>query len=210
MNESANWLTYELKDVVDVNEAKFAVRNYIEQRDLRAILGLIHNDKRIHNAAEFGCGYGRMTQVLAEFAKDVKGLEREPALVQEAQSNIPGIEFIQVNDLREKVLEKHSQDLVLTFTFLQHVSRPVIQGLCQTISESVKPQGYVVLCEESDTTHIDGETENPLGRCTIGRSAGEYQELFPEFQIQYSTPRRIEPGYSRPNTGDYLIMKKTK
>ena len=33
-----SWISYQMKDVVDVNDSKLSVRNYIEQKDLRCYL----------------------------------------------------------------------------------------------------------------------------------------------------------------------------
>ena len=80
---------YKKEHVVDVDDTPLAVRTYMEQRDLRRCLNIVNFGKTIESAAEFGCGFGRMTQVLAEFTSDVTGLEREHLLVDDGRKYIP-------------------------------------------------------------------------------------------------------------------------
>jgi SAM-dependent methyltransferase len=197
-----------MKDIVDVNDAKMSVRNYIEQKDLRCYLSLINNKRKINAAAEFGCGYGRMTQVLTEFASEVVGLERERSLTEEATRLIPNVRFIQTDDLSSKVLEGGAFDVITTFTFLQHLIEDKAQGVIKEMIRCLKFDGHILICEETDEEHIAGNTNDPLGQCTIGRSVGRYCNYFKPLTLEFTAPRRIEPGYPRENTGTYMLFCK--
>ncbi len=163
---------YKRKHVVDVNDTKMMVRTYKEHCDLRSCLNIVRNQKHISSAVEFGCGFGRMTQVLTEFTSDVFGVEREPQLVNEARQFIPEIEFINVNDLSSTGLPSDRFDLITTFTFLQHLASPTVKSVAQEILRCLRPGGYLVICEETDRSHIMGDPNNPNKICTVGRSPG--------------------------------------
>lgn len=208
-SEQHQWIPYEMKDVVDVNDANMSVRNYIEQKDIKCYLNLINNRKKINTAAEFGCGYGRMTQVLTEFASKVVGLEREQSFVNEAVALIPDVTFIQVNDLASKILDGDTFDVIITFTFLQHLIDYEAQKVIKEMSRCLKTDGHILICEETDDTHIYGNINDPLGRCTIGRTVEKYCEYFNPLVLEFTAPRRIEPGYPRKNTGTYMIFSKS-
>lgn len=207
-SKQKTWIPYQMKDVVDVNDAQMSVRNYIEHKDIRCYLNLINNKKKIGTAAEFGCGYGRMTQVLTEFAEDVVGIEREQLLVNEATCLIPDVKFIQIDDLSSTLLESESFDVIITFTFLQHLIEDKAQAVIKEMIRCLKTDGHIFICEETDEQHISGDINDPLGRCSIGRSVERYCEYFKPLDLQFTTPRRIEPDYPRENTGTYMLFSK--
>jgi len=66
-----------LEEVVDSVGPGAILRNYVEQRDVRACLLAAAVHGPIRRAADVGCGYGRLTPVLSEVASEVWGLERE-------------------------------------------------------------------------------------------------------------------------------------
>ena len=75
------------------------------------------------------------------------------------------------------------------------------------IKRAVRAGGYVLCCEETDVEHRHGETDNPRGKCTIGRSVRTYEELFRPFTLERTSPRRIEPTYPRPDVGTYMLFR---
>ncbi len=208
-SRSGNWTRYTMGEVVDVDGPRLSVRNYIEQRDLREHLSRIENRESIRTAVEFGCGFGRMTQVLTEFAPEVIGLEREPEFLEQASRLIPDVRFIQADDLSVPVLEASSCDLVITFTFLQHMIDEKAQETIQQIIRCARSPGHVLICEESDASLCMGEIDNPRGRCTIGRAVETYSEYFKPLELLFTAPRRVEPDYHRDNTGTYMLFRKS-
>lgn len=202
----SQWVPYRLVDVVDADDANLSVRNYIEQGDLRRYLGRIDGWSKINRAAEFGCGYGRMTQVLTEFALDVIGFEREQALLDRATDLIPDVTFIQRDSLSYVEHDGDPFDAVISFTFLQHLIEAEAAKVAGEMMRYLSPMGHILICEETDETHVAGDTEDPLGQCTIGRSVATYCQLFAPMKLAFSARRRIEPGYSRQDTGTYLIF----
>ena len=198
--------------VVDVRDAAFSIRTYLEQRDVRALLQqaarMRHAGGWEHAACEVGSGYGRMTVVLTEFFDEVVGFEREAHFVEEARRLLPAIRFEEVASLTELPAPDNTFDCVLTFTVLQHLTDRVLAQAAREISRIVKPGGHLLLCEETDPNHRGGAVDDPDDTCTIGRPVPQYEALFPAFMLLDVHPRRIEPTYPRPDVGTFMLLVK--
>jgi SAM-dependent methyltransferase len=208
MTRVANHAPWQPEHVVDVRDAAFAARTYLEQRAVRDLLAAALGGARVRAAAEVGAGYGRMTPVLTEFANRVVGFEREPHFVADASRLWPAITFTQVASLESLPVESSSFDLVLTFTVLQHLIDPVARRAAAEMTRVLAPRGHLLICEETDPAHTDGATTDPAGRCTIGRPVTVYQELFASLDLLTTRPREIEPTYPRPDVGTYMLFRK--
>ncbi len=202
------WIPYELEQVVDADATRLSVRNYLEQKDLREILQQVDKKKKIKKAVEFGCGFGRMTQVLTEFTDRVIGLEREQKFIEEACQLIPRVIFRQVDDLSLTPLEDQCADVILTFTFLQHLIDDQAKKVAKEMIRCLERKGHILICEETDEGHGAGDIHDPMGQCAIGRSAKKYSEYFHPLCLEHTKPRKVEPGYPRQNTGTYMLFCK--
>jgi SAM-dependent methyltransferase len=200
--------TWQQHHVVDVRDAAFAARTYLEHKDTRSLIGRAVGAKRVAAACEVGAGYGRMTVVLSEFAERVVGLEREPHFVREAARLLPAITFVQVHALTSFPIRTESVDVVLTFTVLQHLIDRVAAAAAGEIVRVLRPGGHLLICEESDAEERHGALDDPHGMCTIGRPVATYQKFFSSLRLIETRPRRIEPTYPRPNVGTYALFQK--
>ena len=149
-----------------------------------------------------------MTPVLTEFADSVCGFEREPHFVEQAQPLFPGIAFHQVAGLDSLPVPENHFSLALTFTVLQHLTEPVLARVAREIDRVLEPGGILVLCEETDTSHVSGTVTDPNGMSTIGRSVAAYHALFPGYRLRTTRPRVIEPTYPRPEVGTYMVFER--
>ncbi len=113
---------WEIGDVVDVDGAAAACRNYWELRDLREVLAEVTRGATLDRAYDIGCGYGRLLNLLGEFASSVTGFEREPALLEHARRLTPAAQVTHVDALSALPVPDNSADLVLCFTVLQHLT----------------------------------------------------------------------------------------
>jgi len=195
-----------LRDVVDVDFPAFALRTYLEQAGVRRFLAEASGGRRLAAAAEVGCGYGRLLPVLSEFADRVAGFERQPEFAAEATRLHPGAEISRVATLARLPSRDAAFDFVLTFTVLQHLVDPVAGAVAAEIRRIRAPGGRVLICEETDPSHRWGETGDPEGMCTVGRSAETYARLFAPLRLLASAPRVIEPTYARGDVGTYLLF----
>jgi SAM-dependent methyltransferase len=205
---SSGRAVWQQEHVVDVREAAYAVRTYLEQKDLRAFLGKVAATKHIRVACEVGAGYGRMCMVLSEFADQVVGVEREPHFIGQARQLLPGVRFVQTGSLEQLPVRSGSVDLVLTFTVLQHLVDPMVAVTAGEITRILKRGGHLLICEETDGQLRAGAVDDPGGMCTIGRPVPVYQRLFAELDLLKTGPRRIEPTYPRPDVGTYMLFRK--
>ena len=164
-------------------------RTYLEHAAVRTILARVG---RLRRACELGCGYGRMTVVLQEFADRVTGFERERHLVETARRLTPGIAFQEVSELA-LVDDPEPYDLVMTFTVLQHLTDVDARRTCARMTQ-LAPDGYVLLVEKTDPvaitpTHADGRVF--LSR---HRAIETYAEFLMPFRLVATLPRPTEPA----------------
>lgn len=192
------------RHVVDASPAALVARTYREHRDTRALLASVLAGRRPKFAIEIGCGYGRMTPLLAEVAERVVGLEREPHLVEEAARLYPDIAFQRVADLTVLPIESQTVDLVLTFTVLQHQLDGSAQDTATEIRRILRPHGLLLLCEETDPSQREIDYDGAVA--TIGRSIDWYGQCFKPLRLIEHRPREIEPTYPRRNVGHYMLF----
>src|SRR5580765_7917522 len=120
-------LVWTPREVVDVDGPRAMLRAYLEQRDVREFCASVSRATPISSACDVGCGFGRLTPVLTEFAERVVGFEREQDLLRIARSLQPSIEFRQIETLSQLPADDASFTFALVFTVLQHVPEPQVR-----------------------------------------------------------------------------------
>ena len=193
-------------DVVDVDGPRAMYRAYLEQRDVRALLANALGQTRVRAACDVGCGFGRLTAVLTEFADDVAGFEREPALVATARTLQPSVTFHQIDALTALPAAAGAFDVGLVFTVLQHVPEPDVRLVIEELRRIVRPDGWLLLCEESDPTLEAGDLAAAHLGYTRGRPTSLYAEWLAPWTLTATRSRVIEPGYPRPDVGTYMLF----
>jgi len=194
------------QDVVDVDGPRAILRSYLEQRDVRSLCARASSGRRITAACDVGCGFGRLTPVLTEFADLVVGFEREATLLQIARSLQPTIEFRQVDSLAQLPGDDGAFALALVFTVLQHVPQPEVQGVIDELRRIVSPRGHLLLCEETDGTLEVGDRAQAHLGYTCGRPVATYSSWLAPWRLVTTLPRTIEPGYPRADVGTYMLF----
>src|SRR3954453_1862510 len=150
-------LVWTPREVVDVDGPRAMLRAYLEQRDIREFCASVSLTARIEAACDVGCGFGRLTPVLTEFAERVVGFEREAGLLTVAQSLQPSIEFRAVETLSSLPAEDASFAFALVFTVLQHIPEPEVHTVIAELQRLLAPGGHLLLCEETDATLEAGD-----------------------------------------------------
>lgn len=196
---------WSLAEVADAVGPAANVRNYLEQRDVRRCLATAATIKPIRRACDVGCGYGRLTMVLSEFAESVSGFEREEAFVREASRLLPRIAFERVASLDRLPRPTASFDFAMTFTVLQHLGDQEARGAIAEIKR-IAAGGCVLLTEETDPDLEDGERGGLGAGLTVGRPVATYVEWMKPFGLRLEFRREIEPGYPRPDVGTYMLF----
>lgn len=191
-------------EVADSAGPSANVRNYLEQRDVRRCLAEAARIRPIGRACDVGCGYGRLTMVLSEFAREVVGCEREPVFVGEARRLLPAVTFHQVASLERLPEASGSFDFAMTFTVLQHMRDSEARAVLEEVKR-VARGGFVLLTEETDASLAVGATHAGSG-VTVGRLEDVYAEWMRPFDRILRFPREIEPGYPRKDVGTYMLF----
>lgn len=194
-------MTWTFSNITDCKGPDLIIRCYLEQQGVRRTLK--EKVGYVNRAADVGCGYGRLSMVLTEYANEVWGFEREPRLVNIARPLMPQITFENISSLTKLPVEGGYFDFVMTFTVLQHIltekeASAVIQELKRIVG-----QGYVLLVEKICTEN--GNKEPKWN--TIRRSIQVYKQWMKPFELIWSTPRVIEPTCPKKNVGTYMLFQ---
>jgi SAM-dependent methyltransferase len=201
----ADRLVWTPTEVVDVDGPRAMLRAYLEQRDVRTLLATRHRS-RVPAACDVGCGFGRLTSLLGEFATTVVGFEREPGLVATARALMPAIEVRAIERLASLPAPDASFDIALVFTVLQHVPEPAVRDVVAEILRVVKPDGTILLCEETDITLEAGDRAHADLGYTCGRAPEVYSAWLAPWRFVAAKPRVIEPDYPRLDVGSYMLF----
>jgi SAM-dependent methyltransferase len=198
-----NW---RFEEVSDAGGAASSLRNELERHDVRRCLDAAARERPIRSAADVGCGYGRLTPVLAEFAGRVVGFEREEELLARARASHPGIEWVSIADLSSLPAPDGSFDLAMTFTVVQHVPDDAARSVLAEMRR-VAAGGFTLLVEETDPCLGAELPPGWRGGMTRGRPVATYESWMAPWRLTLSFPRRIEPGYARADVGTYMLFR---
>jgi SAM-dependent methyltransferase len=198
--------TWTPTDVVDVSGPPALLRNYLEQRDVREYVQRAQMTTPITRAYDIGCGFGRLTPVLCEFAPAVIGFEREASLLATARALLPSLEFVEVATLEALPAPDASAELVMTFTVLQHMPDAQAEAVIREIARVLAPRGHVLVVEETDPTLEAGDVAQAEAGYTRGRPSSWYEARFAPMPLIRMGPRVIEPGYPRADVGSYMLF----
>jgi SAM-dependent methyltransferase len=193
-------------EVVDVDGPRAMLRAYLEQSDVREFCAKVSTAGHLSAACDVGCGFGRLTPVLTEFAERVVGFERETSLLSIARPLQPAIDFRAIDALERLPAEHASFDLGLVFTVLQHVPEPDVRAVIDELRRVVMPAGHLLLCEETDAALEAGDRAAAHLGYTCGRSVATYEAWLAPWKLVATKRRRIEPDYPRADVGTYMLF----
>ena len=118
------------------------------REELEGFFGRLGADPRGGLCVELGCGFGRMTEALAEHFDRVLGLDVSPAMVDGARAAVTAtnVEFRVVSGERLEGVADASADALVCYLVLQHVPRKRIAlSLLREIGRVLAPQGEAFL-----------------------------------------------------------------
>src|SRR6476659_6852065 len=84
-----------------------------------------------------------------------------------------------------------------------------VGAACDVVAEILrimKPDGTLLLCEETDVTLEAGDRAHGELGYTCGRAPEVYGRWLAPWRLVAARPRVIEPGYPRPDVGTYLLF----
>jgi SAM-dependent methyltransferase len=193
-------------EVVDVDGPRAMLRAYLEQRDIREFCVNLASAGALTAACDIGCGFGRLTPVLTEFAARVVGFERETSLLSIARALQPDVNFCDIVTLQHLPAEPASFDFGLVFTVLQHIPEPEVKAVIGELRRIVKPAGHLLLCEETDAALEAGDRSAAHLGYTCGRPVPTYEAWLSPWKLVATKRRTIEPGYPRADVGTYMLF----
>lgn len=196
------------KNVSATKLPKMIVRNYYEQRDVRAVIERLPT--RPVNAAEVGAGFGRLTLMLPDLCDVVTAFERESEMVGVAKVMMPWVNFVKVPSLTSLPASDLEFDFTMIFTVLQHIADKEAYKIIDELRRITSK--YCLLVEDTDPDYHYKDKRDKT-HFTNGRSIEEYSRLMEGFHLIHTQPRPMEPGYGyagipRPFVGDYMLFER--
>jgi ubiquinone/menaquinone biosynthesis C-methylase UbiE len=131
----------------------WGVEEFLElgRRDVdraRALLGRLQLPTSWDRVLDFGCGAGRLSQALAEHAREVVGVDVSPPMLAKAREldrSGGRCAFVLSEDPDLRAFDDGSFDLVYTERVLQHLPRPALEGYLAEFVRVLRPGGVAVL-----------------------------------------------------------------
>jgi ubiquinone/menaquinone biosynthesis C-methylase UbiE len=118
------------------------------REELEGFFGRLGADPRGGVCVDLGCGFGRMTEALAERFDRVLALDVSPAMLDAARKTVvaENVDFMLVSGLRLEPLDDGIADAVVCYLVLQHVPRKRIAlSLLREIGRVLAPHGEAFL-----------------------------------------------------------------
>jgi len=139
--------------------------------------------------ADFGCGTGMVTQLLAELvgpAGEVIGIDFSGDQLEQARVSLPeslsNVSFVQAS-ATDTGLPRETFDLVYSRFLLIHLTEP--DAALREMHELLKPNGIFV-CEDGDLTSAGSEPPSELAAFST-----LFGELGPKWGVDYTLGRRL-------------------
>ncbi|WP_081603638.1 class I SAM-dependent methyltransferase [Natronorubrum tibetense] len=174
------------------NPAQISAINYHMVQALRKDL----EGHNFETAVEIGCGYGRVTPWLSDYASTVIGIEPNEEMAQYIEKYHPNIKYIQ-SKAQDMPLDDDSVGLIFTRSVLQHIPPNDIQSVCNEVSRVTSSNSRLLLCEATS-----GEGDN---QSFWPRPKSTYKELFSDFELTQSW-KRDAPAKTREHTRERMTF----
>ena len=190
-DEVVTWNTLEWGD--GNNPAQISAINYHMVQALRRDL----QGESYSHAVELGCGYGRLTPWLSEFADQVTGIEPNEEVREYIPEYYPNLEVLSSKG-QDIDLPTNTADLLVTRSVLQHIPDEEIERVASEISRISTSGATLLLCEETI-----GESRKFIWPREVER----YQSIFSDWELD-SAWRREAPAKTRDHTRMRIKFKK--
>lgn len=159
---------------------------------LQKLLGFKKHEKCL----DVGCGYGRLTNIIANHTEQYTGLEPERKLFRIAKKLYPGHTFVRA-PADSIPFKNNSFDLIVAWTVLQHIKPQMIERSINEIKRVATKEAIIILSEYTKQT-------NQNNKRTFGRTVAQYKEFFRPFELVDKFPRDVGLNQS---TGMILIFQ---
>jgi SAM-dependent methyltransferase len=116
--------------------------------DVAAVMAWLGRPARFGRVLDFGCGAGRLTQALAEYAETVVGVDVSPPMLEVARHidrSAGRCEFVLNDAPHLRQFPDASFELVYSELVLQHLPGSVVDGYLAEFMRVLRPGGLAVL-----------------------------------------------------------------
>lgn len=169
-------------------------RHNHEVRTIRDMLGT----RRYLNALEVGCGYGRLSPIVAERVERLTSVDPNPTALEMARRCYPEIDYREAA-ANALPFSDGEFDLVMSWTVLQHVPPAQFDQVARELVRVIAPGGTLLLCE----TTVEEPVAYTAETLTWGRTVDDYREALAPLVLGRHGPiealDRID-GFSTPGT----------
>lgn len=146
----------ELRSVIDPNDLLGNKNIYIDTLQKMAIGSILSKDKKENVVVDFGCGSGRITRYLSQFANRVIGVDITKEMMDIARTinKRENIEYILIDGINIPVSDG-SVDLVVTVGVLQYIvkKRDIYEQIIREIRRILKPTGKILFIEQASLSN---------------------------------------------------------
>jgi SAM-dependent methyltransferase len=146
-----------------------------------ARIGALLDGLMVNSSLEIGCGYGRLTPLLASYAHTHIAIDINLSALEQARLAYPALDFRQAS-ADELPFPDDLFGLVTTWTVLQHIPPDRIKKAAGELVRVLAPGGSLLICEE--TRYADRPVVRPH---TWHRRLEEYQELLAPLSLLLSS-----------------------
>ncbi len=186
VNVKEKYITWQLGGFVQGAKSRpeFSARLYYDVSMLRSMLEAF-TPEQTDRALEVGCGYGRLTPWIDDFATQTDAVDPNGSVVEIADQQYPEIHF-SAELAQDLPYPDGTFDIIVTWTVLQSIPPEVIQEVTAEMVRVLAPGGIILLAEQ---------VEKPDREITWSRSESEYERLFEPLELVESRPRPVEPTF---------------
>ena len=171
---------------------ELSARIYYEVNKIRESLG----DRQFDRSLEVGCGYGRLSGWIAEYADEAVAIEPNAEALEQAKVLYPDIEFREAlaGDLP---FSDDLFDLLVSWSVLTHVDPKKIEGAAAELKRVATEDATFLLCEQ---------TTGERSPANWSRPQAEYERLFEPYRIVKTGDRGTEPTHSYGEQLDTMVL----
>lgn len=165
-------------------------RNYYEERIIRRLLA----GTQAASSLEIGCGFGRLSPVIAEFGKEHLSVDINADALATAKAHFPGISF-KLASATDLPAASGTVDLIVTWTVLQHIPSPHFEKAIAEINRVRTKSAKILICEATKTPEM-------AAKHTFAAPSERYAEFFKPLRLTFNgvIPELEANGVGTPGT----------
>lgn len=172
---------------------ELSARIFYEVSQIRDSIG----DREYDRSLEIGCGYGRLSGWIADFADDAVAIEPNADALAQAEILYPDIEFHEAL-AADLPFPDDSFDLLVSWSVLTHVDPDRIERTAAELKRVATDDATFLLCEQTSGDR------SPANR---PRPPSQYEALFEPYRVVRTGERGSEPTYTYGEQLNSMVLR---